>query len=313
MSLQLLTSPEPSVVSSFYPIQQDSFLLAYSKPRCGQHGTFGTVNALDINHITFRYGKRQALDDVSLTITEGETVILLGPNGAGKTTLFSLITGLFAPDKGHIEIDGRRLSDGSDALAPLGIVFQAQTLDLDLSVEQNLLYFCDLHGLERREARPRIDRALDRMDLAARRKDKIRSLNGGHRRRVEIARATLHDPRILLLDEPTVGLDIPTRSELIAYLHDLPERHNCALLWATHLVDEIEATDRVLILHEGSIHRDGLAADLIAASDSDDLAGVMHEVMQDDTQDDTPEDTQDVKRDDAQTNKATSNDGSART
>ena len=275
------------------------------------------MNALDINHITFRYGKRLALDDVSLTITEGETVILLGPNGAGKTTLFSLITGLFAPDSGHIDIDGRQLSDGSDALAPLGIVFQAQTLDLDLSVEQNLFYFCDLHGLERREARPRIDRALDRMDLAARRKDKIRSLNGGHRRRVEIARATLHDPSILLLDEPTVGLDIPTRSELINYLHDLPKRHNCALLWATHLVDEIEATDRVLILHEGRIHRDGLAADLIAASESDDLAGVMHEVMQDVThdvkRDAAQDDAHDIKHDDAQPNKAASNDGSART
>ena len=188
-------------------------------------------------------------------------------------------------------------------------MFQAQTLDLDLSVEQNLLYFCDLHGLERREARPRIDRALDRMDLGARRKDKIRSLNGGHRRRVEIARATLHDPRILLLDEPTVGLDIPTRSELINYLHDLPERHHCALLWATHLVDEIEATDRVLILHEGRIHRDGLAADLIAKSDSDDLAGVMHEVMHDDTHDVTC----DITSDDTQTSDAANNDGSART
>ena len=151
------------------------------------------------------------------------------------------------------------------------------------------------------------------MDLGARRKDKIRSLNGGHRRRVEIARATLHDPRILLLDEPTVGLDIPTRSELINYLHDLPERHHCALLWATHLVDEIEATDRVLILHEGRIHRDGLAADLIAKSDSDDLAGVMHEVMHDDTHDVTSDITSDITSDDTQTSDAANNDGSART
>jgi len=237
------------------------------------------MNALDINRITFRYGKRQALDSISLTIDPGETVILLGPNGAGKTTLFSLITGLFSPDNGTIDINGRNLRAGSDALAPLGIVFQAQTLDLDLSVEQNLLYFCDLHGLERRAAKPRIELALDRMDLNARRRDKIRNLNGGHRRRVEIARATLHQPSILLLDEPTVGLDIPTRSDLIEYLHQLPRRENCALLWATHLVDEIADDDRVLILHEGKIHRDGLARELVADSNADDLAGVMAEVM----------------------------------
>jgi len=237
------------------------------------------VNALDINHITFRYGKRLALDSVSLTIAEGESVILLGPNGAGKTTLFSLITGLFAPDSGNIEINGQQLGNSSQALAPLGIVFQAQTLDLDLSVEQNLYYFCDLHGLDRKSAQPRIDAALTRLGLEARRKEKIRSLNGGHRRRVEIARATLHQPRFLLLDEPTVGLDIPTRNELISYLHELPNRDNCGLLWATHLVDEINEDDRVLILHEGKIHRDGLAHELVAASEASDLAGVMQEVM----------------------------------
>lgn len=246
----------------------------------GQHGTFGTVKALNTNHVSFRYGKRLALDTVSLGISPGETVILLGPNGAGKTTLFSLITGLFAPDSGYIEINGVRLSSGSKALAPLGIVFQAQTLDLDLSVEQNLLYFCDLHGLTRGEAKPKIASALERMDLTARRTDKVRNLNGGHRRRVEIARATLHEPSILLLDEPTVGLDIPTRNELVAYLHNLPASQNCALLWATHLVDEIYDEDRVLIMHEGQIRRDGLARELIAASNSDDLAGVMQEVMQ---------------------------------
>lgn len=237
------------------------------------------MNALALNQITFRYGKRLALDNVSLSISAGETVILLGPNGAGKTTLFSLITGLFAPDEGQIEIGGKRLADGSDALAPLGIVFQAQTLDLDLSVEQNLFYFCDLHGLPRRMAQPRIDEALERMSLSDRRKDKVRDLNGGHRRRVEIARATLHQPTFLLLDEPTVGLDIPTRNDLIAYLHSLPSRENCAVLWATHLIDEIKEDDRVLILHEGRIHRDGLAHELISASTASDLGGVMQEVM----------------------------------
>lgn len=237
------------------------------------------VNALALNQVTFRYGKHLALDNITLSIAAGETVILLGPNGAGKTTLFSLITGLFAPDAGQIEIDGKRLADTSDALAPLGIVFQAQTLDLDLSVDQNLFYFCDLQGLPRTVAKPRIDAALGRMNLIDRRKEKVRKLNGGHRRRVEIARASLHQPTFLLLDEPTVGLDIPTRRELIQYLHSLPLEENCSVLWATHLVDEINDDDRVLILHEGKIHRDGKACELINASAASDLGGVLHEVM----------------------------------
>ncbi len=237
------------------------------------------MNALTLNQVTFRYGKRLALDGVTLTIDAGETVILLGPNGAGKTTLFSLITGLFAPDEGQIEIDGQPLANTSNALAPLGIVFQAQTLDLDLSVEQNLLYFCDLRGIPRAVAKPRIDEALERMHLGDRRKDKIRNLNGGHRRRVEIARATLHEPTFLLLDEPTVGLDIPTRKDLISYLHNIPSQENCAVLWATHLVDEINDDDRVLILHKGKIQRDGLAHQLVSESNATDLAGVMQEVM----------------------------------
>lgn len=237
------------------------------------------MKALALNQVTFRYGKRLALDTITLSIAAGETVILLGPNGAGKTTLFSLITGLFAPDEGQIEIAGKQLAHTSDALAPLGIVFQAQTLDLDLSVEQNLFYFCDLQGLPRSIAKPRITQALERMNLSDRRTDKVRSLNGGHRRRVEIARATLHQPTFLLLDEPTVGLDIPTRKELITYLHNLPSQENCAVLWATHLVDEINDDDRVLILHEGKIQRDGIACDLINASSASDLGGVMAEVM----------------------------------
>ena len=245
------------------------------------HAGNGTaLPALDIRNVSFNYGKRRALDEVSLTISAGESVILLGANGAGKTTLFSLICGLFSADSGSIAIAGRSLVNGASALAPLGIVFQSHTLDLDLSVEQNLMYFCALHGIRRSEARLRITEALERLELGDRRQHKVRTLNGGHRRRVEIARATLHEPDILLLDEPTVGLDIPTRRELIRYIHSLPETHGCAVLWATHLIDEIDAGDRVLIMHQGRIKRDGTERILCEAAGAADLSQVMHQVMQ---------------------------------
>jgi ABC-2 type transport system ATP-binding protein len=231
------------------------------------------VPALAARDITFDYGKRRALSDVSFSVVAGETVILLGPNGAGKSTLFSLIGGLFASPAGKIEICGRSVAEqGAPALAPLGIVFQAQTLDLDLTVRQNLRYFCALHGMDRSVADERIIAELTRMAMAERIDEKVRALNGGHRRRVEIARAALHRPKVLLLDEPTVGLDIPTRRELIADLHGRARNDGTALLWATHLIDEVAENDRVIVLHNGRIVADGSPAtlrELTATADLD--------------------------------------------
>lgn len=228
--------------------------------------------ALAVEGLTFHYGPRKALDDVSFAIEAGRTTILLGPNGAGKSTLFSLISGLFAPQTGRIAIAGRDLQGtGAAALAPLGIVFQAQTLDLDLTVEQNLRYFCALRGMARREADERIGEELARFAMADRLHDKVRSLNGGHRRRVEIARALLHKPAILLLDEPTVGLDIPTRRDLIARLHERASLDNVALLWATHLIDEVAQDDHVIVMHRGAIVAQGRPDALMAQTGTPDL------------------------------------------
>lgn len=231
--------------------------------------------ALDVQNLGFDYAQKVALNDVSLSIKAGELVILLGPNGAGKTTLFSLICGLFAPARGTLKINGSVLKNRSQALAPLGIVFQSQTLDLDLSVQQNLLYFCSLHGIPRAVSKQRIQAALKRMDLYTRAHDKVRTLNGGHRRRVEIIRSTLHEPSILLLDEPTVGLDIPTRAELLDYVRELPGTYGCAVLWATHLIDEIHDTDRVALLHAGEKYHDGIASELLASTGLADLPALM--------------------------------------
>ncbi len=228
--------------------------------------------ALEIAGLGFSYGRRKALDNVSFSVAPGETVILLGPNGAGKSTLYALICGLFSARHGHISISGHELgAAGASALGPLGIVFQAQTLDLDLTVRQNLRYFCALRGLPGALANERIDEEANRLGFAARLDDRVRALNGGHRRRVEIARSMLHRPQILLLDEPTVGLDIPTRRELIGYLHRRPAQDGTALLWATHLTDEIEPSDRVIVMHRGQIAGDGKPVDLIASTNTSNL------------------------------------------
>lgn len=227
--------------------------------------------ALSIDDVSFNYGKRRALDHVSFSVQRGETVILLGPNGAGKSTLFAMICGLFRPQSGSISICGQSIArDGASALAPLGIVFQQQTLDLDLTVRQNLTYFCKLRGLDQTTAAERVDGALKQLNMAERIDEKVRALNGGHRRRVEIARASLHQPDVLLLDEPTVGLDIPTRRALIADLHARAIT-GTAMLWATHLIDEVTETDRVVVLHHGRIVADGLPVDLCRETGTTDL------------------------------------------
>jgi ABC-2 type transport system ATP-binding protein len=228
-------------------------------------------NALHVADITYRYCQRIALDDVGFSVGKGETVMLIGPNGAGKTTLFSLICGLFSPQAGSIRIMDQDVTAGALALAPLGIVFQQPALDLDLTVGQNLRYFCALHGLDRSTANTRIAYELAQMEMADRLNDKVRSLNGGHRRRVEIARANLHRPNLLLLDEPTVGLDIPTRNALVADLRSRSSQKKISILWATHLIDEVEGADRVIVLHNGRIVADGAPDELLARTGADTL------------------------------------------
>jgi len=219
--------------------------------------------ALDVEHISFAYGARKALDDVSITVPQGHCAILLGPNGAGKSTLFNLITRLFDSHTGQIRIagfDNRRQS--CQALAHMGVVFQQPTLDLDLSVEQNLRYHASLHGLGRRDANHRIAAELDRLEMTQYRRTKVRSLSGGYRRRVEIARALLHRPTLLLLDEPTVGLDIPSRLALVDHVHHLAGE-GIGILWATHLIDEVKTSDELIVLHRGRIQTTGIVTDVI--------------------------------------------------
>ncbi len=219
--------------------------------------------ALEVRHVSFAYGRKKALDDVSFIVPQGCCAILLGPNGAGKSTLFNLITRLFDSRSGHIQIAGfDNKSHSRQALAHMGVVFQQPTLDLDLTVEQNLRYHASLHGLGRRDATRRIATELERLQAIQYLKTKVRALSGGYRRRVEIARALLHRPALLLLDEPTVGLDIPSRMALVSHVHHLAAE-GIGILWATHLIDEVEASDELIVLHRGRIRATGIVTDVI--------------------------------------------------
>ncbi|WP_126976699.1 ABC transporter ATP-binding protein [Frigidibacter oleivorans] len=220
------------------------------------------MSGLTVEGIGHDWGARRALDGVSFTVERGRFCALLGPNGAGKSTLFGILTRLFTPRAGRIAVAGHDMArTPRAALARMGVVFQASTLDPDLTVRRNLLYFAALHGLSGREAEMRAMAALERLGMAERAEEKAARLNGGHRRRMEIARALLHRPDVLLLDEPTVGLDAASRGAITQHVHELASG-GLTVLWATHLVDEVGPQDRLVILHRGRVLADGEAGDI---------------------------------------------------
>jgi len=238
-----------------------------------------SVTALKITDLSFSYGSRKALERVGFSIHQGQCTILLGPNGAGKTTLFALITRLYDSRSGKIELCGFDIRKRTrQALAKLGVVFQQSTLDMDLTVLQNLRYHCALHGMGRKLANSRIREELERLNMYERRFERIRQLNGGHRRRVEIARALLHRPAILLLDEPTVGLDVPSRKAIVEHVHQLALQNDMAVLWASHLIDEIYPSDHLIILHQGSIRAKGKVDEVLAATHSECIDDAFHKL-----------------------------------
>jgi ABC-2 type transport system ATP-binding protein len=228
--------------------------------------------ALSIDRVSHAYGPRRALIDVSFGVAPASFTALLGLNGAGKSTLFSLITRLFGIQAGRIGIFGHDISrTPGEALRLLGVVFQPRTLDLDLSLTQNLLYHAALHGIGRREARARSAELLGRIGLADRESHKVRDLSGGQMRRLEIARALLHRPSLLLLDEPTVGLDVKARADIISHVRQLVAEQGIGVLWATHLFDEITAGDDLVVLHQGKVLAHGAVAQVIAQAGAQDV------------------------------------------
>ena len=216
--------------------------------------------ALSCHQISKSFGSVKALSGVSLHVTPGELVVLLGPNGAGKSTLFQILTGLFVADSGEVEVLGADMARNPvAALAQLGVVFQQMALDLNLSVRANLRFHADLHGLPRRESLARINTRLTHFGLADVADTATRSLSGGNRRKVELLRALLHEPRLLLMDEATVGLDPASRTQLLDEVLNLVNTRSLGVLWATHLVSEAERAHRIVVLDKGQVRFDGSA------------------------------------------------------
>ena len=233
---------------------------------------------LSISQLRHSYGSKTALDGISFDVPRGAFCALLGPNGAGKSTLFSLLTRLFVADSGTISIAGVNLSDAPRlALGRMGVVFQQPTLDLDLTVQQNMVYYAALHGISKRDAKDRIEQTLAQLDMGERANEKVRALNGGHRRRMEIARALLHKPDVLLLDEPTVGLDAGTRRAITDHVHALAADEGLTVLWATHLVDEVDADDQLVVIHKGRIIADDICKNVTGRKSLADTFAILTE------------------------------------
>lgn len=216
--------------------------------------TGGQSGAIDARALGFRYGDRQALSDVTFSIARGEFFGFLGPNGGGKTTLFKLLSTLAPIQSGSARMLGHELGGETAALRRrLGVVFQHPSLDGKLTVGENLAYHGHLYGITGARLRDRIAAMLELLKLSARARDRVETLSGGLQRRVELAKALLHQPDLLILDEPSTGLDPSARREFFNYLEHLREHEGVTVVLTTHYMEEAERCDRVGILHQGKL------------------------------------------------------------
>jgi ABC-2 type transport system ATP-binding protein len=222
--------------------------------QAADHATGAQSGAIDAHALGFRYGDRDALSDVTFSIARGEFFGFLGPNGGGKTTLFKLLSTLVPIQSGSARILGHDLAGETAALRRhLGVVFQHPSLDGKLSVGENLAYHGHLYGITGARLRDRIAAMLELVKLSARQRDRVETLSGGLQRRVELAKALLHQPDLLILDEPSTGLDPSARREFSNYLEHLRDHAGVTVVLTTHYMEEAERCDRVGILHQGRL------------------------------------------------------------
>jgi ABC-2 type transport system ATP-binding protein len=207
---------------------------------------------VDVRDLKYRYGDREALGGVSFEVAAGEIFGVLGPNGGGKSTLFRILSTMVPPGAGSLSLFGKDPArDLNGARRALGVVFQSPSLDLMLTARENLLHQGHLYGLRGRVLSERMSTLLETVGLADRAAERVDRFSGGMRRRLEIAKALLHEPRVLILDEPSTGLDPGARRDLWQHLHRLRDAHGVTVLLTTHLMDEAEHCDRLLILDRG--------------------------------------------------------------
>ena len=210
--------------------------------------------AVSVRQMSYRYREREAIRDLSFDVRPAEIFVMLGPNGSGKTTLFRVLSTLIPLQQGDVQILGYDLRTQVDQIRPqLGVVFQAPSIDKKLTVLENLRHHGHLYGLSGAGLRIRIEEALTRLSLADRAKELTEKLSGGLRRRVELAKAMLHQPRLLILDEPSTGLDPGARSDLWRYLEQVRGEMGVTVLLTTHLLEEAARADRIAILHRGEL------------------------------------------------------------
>jgi ABC-2 type transport system ATP-binding protein len=220
---------------------------------------------VEVRNLTHHYKERVALSEVSFEVKEGEIFGLLGPNGGGKSTLFRILSTLMAPTSGQASICGHNVGrDPSAVRRKIGVVFQSQSLDKKLTVEENLRGQGHLHGMSGVVLRERIEKVLGRLGLADRRGDLVEILSGGLKRRVEIAKGLLHRPEVILMDEASTGLDPGARRELWRYILELREQEGVTVLLTSHILDEADKCDRLVLLHEGRVVSEGAPAELKA-------------------------------------------------
>ncbi|MGB5866348.1 MAG: ATP-binding cassette domain-containing protein [Arcobacteraceae bacterium] len=221
------------------------------------------MSALQLENINFKYDKKIVLNDVSFKIESGSFFVLLGLNGAGKSTIFSLITRLLNIQDGSIIINNHNINNYQKALSDIGVVFQEPTLDLDLTVRQNLYYYGSIKGISFKQTLASIENELKSIGLEDKLDVITKDLNGGHRRRVEILRALINNPKLLLLDEATVGLDVESRFDILKYIRKLVKEKGISVLWITHLFDELEKSDSLAVIKNGSIIENSTVDDVL--------------------------------------------------
>src|SRR4030066_1732182 len=209
---------------------------------------------IKVENLTRRFNGITAVDNISFEVEEGTIFSFLGPNGAGKTTTINILCTLLSPTSGRAFVAGHDcMKESADVRRAIGIVFQDTTLDKDLTAYENLIFHAYLYNVAKDEMKQRVNDALKFVDLYERKNDLVKKCSGGMKRRLEVARGLIHRPRVLFLDEPTLGLDPQSRTKLWEFISELPEKHNVTIFMTTHYMEEAEVCDRIAIIDNGKI------------------------------------------------------------